>query len=333
MPSYRKLPKEVGPESSDFYFNRSWTPVFGVTAMGIFERDFLEKVCMSPITRFGLSLFCLCLILGGMAVNTSLAMKTATPPSSWFIDLSRYTQSAHAQLGCETCHGNMKELDRPHPDSSDSRFLKKDAVRKYDYKRCQSCHRLAYERYLQGAHAKALQKEEAAVPAKEGDQEFKIKAPTCGDCHSAHYEKAHGSRLERGRQMTELCGSCHPAQKVTYLENYHGKAAVHLGKTTAAFCTDCHGAHLCLSLKDRKEALQACLRCHPQASNNFAGLVIHPTLPADIQVTPEKAAKVKVITLVTLLMGALVLIMVFFFYGHSFLWLLREIHEKLKRPK
>lgn len=288
---------------------------------------------MTKTIRLTIILFSLCLIFCALGLNTSWARATAMPPSSWFIDQSRLARSAHAQQSCEICHGNMKELDRPHPDSTDSRFLKKDAVRKYDYKRCQSCHRLAYERYLLGAHAKALQKEEAAAPLKEGGQESKVKAPTCGDCHSAHYEKAHGSRLETGRQMTELCGSCHPAQKVTYLENYHGKAAVHLGKTTAAFCTDCHGAHTCLSLKDRKEALQACRRCHPQASLSFAGLIIHPTLPADIKVTPEKAAEVKVIKLVTILMGALVLIVVVFFYGHSFLWLLREIHEKLRRPK
>lgn len=288
---------------------------------------------MSKITRFALPLFLGCLIFCALVPTTTWAMKTVTPPTSWFIDLSRFAGSAHAQQSCEICHGNMKELDRPHPDSTESRFLKKDAVRNYDYKRCQTCHRLAYERYLLGAHAKALQKEEAAVPLKEGGQESKIKAPTCGDCHAAHYEKAHGSRLETGRQMTELCGSCHRAQKVTYLENYHGKAAVHLGKTSAAFCTDCHGAHTCLSLKDKKEALQACRRCHPLASANFAGLVIHPTLPADIKVTPEKAAKVKVIRLVTILMGALVLIVVVFFYGHSILWLLREIHEKLRRPK
>ena len=38
-----------------------------------------------------------------------------------------------------------------------------------------------------------------------------------------------------------------------------------------------------------------------------------------------------VIQLITVVMGTLVLVVVIFFYGHSFLWLLREIHEKLKR--
>ncbi len=288
---------------------------------------------MSKTTGFFLSLFCLGLFLFGLIPGTARAMKSAEPPSSWFIDLSLYARSAHSQLTCEICHGTMKEMDRPHPDSTDSRFLKKDAVRKYDYQRCQNCHRLDYERYLRGAHAKALQKEQAGLSLTKEAQTPKIKAPTCGDCHASHYEKAHESRLEKGRQMTEQCGFCHPAQKKTYLENYHGKAAVGLGKTSAAYCTDCHGAHTCLSLKDRKEALQSCRRCHPRASVSFAGMVIHPALPEDIQTAPEKAARVAVIKLVTVLMGALVLIVVLFFYGHSFLWLLREIHEKLRRPK
>lgn len=280
------------------------------------------KLCFrSKIFHYTLLLFGIGLILCGFS-RTSWAMKDDRPDTSWFIDLSRYALSAHSQLSCEICHGNMKEMDKPHPDSSDTRFLKKDAVGRYDYRRCRSCHRLSYDRYLMGAHAKALLKEQKDP-----------RAPTCGDCHSAHYEKAHLSRLETGRQMTGSCGSCHPAQKVTYLGNYHGKAAVHLGNTKAAFCTDCHGAHTCLSLKDRKEALQACRRCHPRASLSFAGLVIHPTLPPDAKANPEKAAKVAVIRIVTILMGAMALVVICFFYGHSFLWLLREIHEKLRRPK
>ncbi len=288
---------------------------------------------MSKITRSIALLFCFGLIFCILDLETSRAMETAEPPSSWFIDMSRLALSAHSSLNCESCHGTMKEQDRPHPDSQNTRFLKQEAFSKYDYKRCQTCHRLSYDRYLQGAHAKALKKESDAGAIGKVLPENTIKAPTCGDCHSSHYEKAHRSRLEIGRQETERCGSCHLAQKVTYLENYHGKAAVNLGKTTAAFCTDCHGAHNCLSLKDKQKALEACQRCHPKASLSFAGQVIHPNLPPDTKTDPEKAAKVTVIKLVTLFMGTMVIIVVVFFYGHSFLWLLREIHEKLRRPR
>jgi hypothetical protein len=51
--------------------------------------------------------------------------------------------------------------------------------------------------------------------------------------------------------MTEMCGVCHPVQKRSYLENYHGKTAVHLKYEASAYCTDCHRAHTCLSLKKR----------------------------------------------------------------------------------
>lgn len=292
---------------------------------------------MFRIARFTSYLLLIFMIQNGLFLATSRAMETAEPPSSWFIDMSRLALSAHSSLSCESCHGTMKEQDRLHPDSQNTRFLKQGAFSKYDYKRCQTCHRLSYDRTLQGAHAKALKKESEGntqqVAIGKVLPENTIKAPTCGDCHSSHYEKAHRNRLEIGRQQTERCGSCHPAQKVTYLENYHGKAAVNLGKTSAAFCTDCHGAHNCLSLKDKQKALEACQRCHPKASLSFAGQVIHPNLPSDTKTDPEKAAKVTVIKLVTLLMGTMVIIVVVFFYGHSFLWLLREIHEKLRRPK
>lgn len=292
----------------------------------------LIKVLMNKSARIILSIFLISLVPSGLIGSSVWAMKTSEPASSWFIDLSRFALSAHSTLSCEQCHGTMKEKDRPHPNVQDTRFLKQEAGRKFDYKRCQSCHRNSYDRYLKGAHAQALQKElqSGNLPAL---RTIKGKAPTCGDCHSSHYEKAHRSRLETGRQMTEGCGSCHPAQKATYLENYHGKAAVHLGKTTAAYCTDCHGAHNCLSLKDKQTALQACSRCHPQASLNFATQVIHPTLPADGKADPEKTAKVRVILIVSLVMGTLVVLVVIFFYGHSFLWLLREIHEKLRKRR
>jgi hypothetical protein len=259
------------------------------------------------------------------------AGKEGPPPTSWFIDLSRFAASAHGTQTCEACHGTMKESDKRHPDMKDPQFLKTEAFRKYDYQRCRICHRSSYEQYLKGAHARALQKEkeELQPPVSRG----KHPAPTCGHCHDSHYEKAHRSRLAIGRSQAEVCGSCHQLQKTTYLDNFHGKAAVNLGNTKAAFCTDCHGAHECLSLKDRQQALQSCQRCHPQANLRFAGMIIHPAVEPGKERNPEKEARVAVIKLVTVVMATLVLVVVIFFYGHSFLWLLREIHEKLKRRK
>lgn len=248
-------------------------------------------------------------------------------PSSWFINMQRYAGSAHGALACETCHEDKALAEPPHPDPKNPLFLKGEARLLYDYSRCASCHRPAHERYLQGKHAEAMREK-----AEELDRAGK-KAPTCGDCHSSHYAQAHLSRVASGRAMIGVCGSCHPAQTATYLNNFHGKAAVNLGNPKAAFCTDCHGTHECLSLKEKEAALQACRRCHPHAQENFAGVVIHPTLADVTDQDKDKKTRVAILRVATTLMSLLVILVVGFFYGHSLIWLLRELHEKLrKRP-
>jgi hypothetical protein len=259
-----------------------------------------------------------------------LSLTPASDAPGWFVNLKQFSESAHGTFTCEACHGDMAELGKPHPDSQDTSHLKSDATRIYDYHRCRTCHRESYERYLRGAHAKAMAEEKKA-PAAAGSVSDSRKAPTCGECHSAHYSRAHLSKAVTGRQMTEVCGACHPAQKATYLENYHGKAAVYLGDEASAYCTDCHGAHECLSLKDKEAALAACRRCHPEAGDQFAEFVIHPTTQGIAGEAQEKEKRVAIIKMVTLIMTIIVILVVGFFYSHSFLWLLREIHEKLRK--
>jgi hypothetical protein len=260
----------------------------------------------------------------------AVAVATPRDSSGWFIDLNRFSESAHRNFTCEACHGDMIDQGKKHPDTRDATRLKSEATRIYDYHRCRTCHRESYERYLRGAHAKALTEEKKA-PALEGPGADRLKAPTCGECHSAHYGRSHLSRAATGKEMTEVCGACHPAQKAAYLDNYHGKVAVNLRDEASAYCTDCHGAHDCVSLKERKAALAACQRCHPQAGEKFAEFVIHPTTDGLAKDNKEKQKHVAIIKLVTLIMTIIVILVVGFFYGHSFLWLLREIHEKLRK--
>ncbi|MCF8144500.1 MAG: cytochrome c family protein [Deltaproteobacteria bacterium] len=250
--------------------------------------------------------------------------------SGWFLDLNRFSESAHNTLSCDACHGDMNEAGRKHPGTREATDLKLKATQLYDYHRCKTCHRESYERYLRGAHAKALAEEKKAAPSQ-GPVSDRLKAPTCGECHSAHYAKSHLSRVAMGKEMTGVCGACHAAQKATYLENYHGKTAVNLGDAASAYCTDCHGAHDCVSLKDREAALAACQRCHPDAGERFAQFVIHPTTEGLARDNKGKQKHVAIIKLVTLIMTIIVILVVGFFYGHSFLWLLRELHEKLRK--
>ena len=268
-------------------------------------------------------------------LNTQNPEAAITPNegTGWFVNMTRFAASAHGAFSCQQCHGDMNQGKTMHPDSETPAFLKADANRLYDYKRCETCHKPSYEQYLLGAHAKALSKEQTYSAAKWEQLPENKKAPTCGNCHSAHYAKAHLSRVDMGRQTVSVCGSCHPAQAATYLDNYHGKAAVNLGDKNSAFCTDCHGAHHCVSLKDKKTALNACKRCHPEAKEGFAQVVIHPTLQDLPENDKQKRAHVTLIRVVTVLMAIMVILVVGFFYGHSFVWILRELHEKLRKHK
>ena len=81
--------------------------------------------------------------------------------SHWYVDLNRFALSAHTGFKCEECHGTMIENGRTHPDKANPDFLKKAATRSFDYSRCKKCHKLSYQRYLEGEHAKALSKEMA----------------------------------------------------------------------------------------------------------------------------------------------------------------------------
>jgi len=286
----------------------------------------IKGMFISFIYVLWLGPFIFILCFGGSSVFAS-----NPDASSWFIDMNRFSESAHGTFTCEACHEKMTEGDKKHPDLKDSQFLKREATRIFDYSRCKSCHRQSYERYLLGAHAKALSEEQQKLSQGQDLEPKRKKAPSCGDCHSAHYSKSHLSRVKIGRQMTEVCGSCHWAQKVTYLENHHGKTAVNLGHDASAYCTDCHGAHNCISLKDKKAALLACQRCHPQAQERFTEFVIHPTTEDLTKDDKEKKTRVALIKTVTAIMLIIVILVVGFFYGHSLIWLLRELHEKLRK--
>lgn len=267
------------------------------------------------------------LLLGLLALvpelGNAVASVTSRNDASWFINMDRFSESAHGFLECEACHKEKEGPNAKHPDLEEAKALKRKATRIYDYSQCKSCHRNSYDRYLLGEHAKALKEEQ------KGDQ--KTPAPTCGECHSVHYERSHLYRVELGRKMTEICGLCHPAQRSTYLEDYHGKTAVNLGNENSAYCTDCHGAHRCISLKDKEAALRACRSCHPEAGEKFVEFVIHPTTKDLEKEDKEKKSYVALIKIVATVMAVLVVAIVGFFYSHSFIWLLREIHEKLRK--
>jgi hypothetical protein len=253
-----------------------------------------------------------------------------TSTSSWFVDMNRFLKSAHGSLKCERCHVEMTEPGKVHPNREDPTAMKKNVVRSYDYKRCASCHPEAYQRFLQGEHAKELAKEKQA-PQSDGKVPPPEKwAPTCGDCHSSHYAQSKRSRVQLGTQMIETCGKCHKAQEASYLKDIHGRMGVFLEKKASAYCTDCHGAHTCESLKDKHKALEACRRCHKDATIQFAGIVIHAGQQDISKKDPEKQANATLVGTVKSIAQTGTIILLAFFTLQTFVWILRELHRRLR---
>lgn len=248
---------------------------------------------------------------------------TAEPePGSWYLDVQRFNQSVHGGVDCLECHLDILPEDFPdeHPNPD---HLSMDSTELFDYEACAICHPQEHEYYLQGVHAELL------AGTRECESEYP--APTCGHCHDPHYRQGGLSRLQLIDAQVQICGQCHPAELATYLENYHGKTAVDLDYEDSASCADCHGSHTILALDTGEEALAACRKCHPDANENMADFLIH----AELTVAPEpgapRARESVLLFFVQLFFLVLTASVLAFFYGHTFLWLLRGLHERLRR--
>jgi predicted CXXCH cytochrome family protein len=159
---------------------------------------------------------------------------------------------------------------------------------------CSRCHQGIYDQYKRSVHGEALQG---------GNTD----APACVDCHRAH--NIEDPRTSSFRLSTpELCARCHTDEKLmkkyslstmvlqTYLKDFHGMtASAHKkeGATTSvvtAVCTDCHGVHDILSVKDPKSAVmktnlkKVCAKCHPGVTENFPAAWL-----SHYQPSPDKA--------------------------------------------
>ena len=289
------------------------------------------KIAGCTLSRY-LIVLTFSILLSASGIGSAWSAPDADMRNGWFVNMKAFSASAHASIACENCHGDMTDgATRPHPDTDHPDFLTSNPRDTFDYASCRPCHRKSYERYLQGEHAKVLTASAAPEPAPTPAKPPR-KAPTCGHCHSAHYAKAHLTRVETGRQMTAQCGSCHPDQQKSYLENYHGKTAVNLGYDKAALCTDCHGAHTVLSLENPDQRLTACRRCHPDARAEFANIVIHYSHNA-ASATEDVSKKTRLtrIGLISTLSLVFIVAVLVFFYSHTFLLMLRKIHDKLRK--
>ncbi|GFO63060.1 cytochrome c3 family protein [Geomonas paludis] len=104
--------------------------------------------------------------------------KTGEVPKGTFIDPQRFTQTAHASLGCEACHATVPAT---HPDGN--------KVPKAD---CRDCHSGISEEYAKGLHAAKT---------------------ACNGCHNPHLVQ--NPKDVSGQEINMICSNCHNGLEMT----------------------------------------------------------------------------------------------------------------------
>lgn len=163
---------------------------------------------------------------------------------------------------CQTCHGPVHQLVSH--DQSGSRINGHHLT-----ETCAQCHaspKIAQvtgvhliqpiEAYKKSVHGRAVQQGKAAA--------------TCAACHGSHgiLPAADPKSQVNRRNVPATCGACHADIEKAFEASVHGQAAAH-GLKEAPVCTDCHGEHRILSVKDPGSPVFAsnlptmtCGRCH-----------------------------------------------------------------------
>ena len=279
------------------------------------------------------------------------------------VEGGRYASSVHGANACTSCHEDIIDLDKhaegeyvPRPVDC-SRCHQKEAkeyhssvhyirekfsckechaeihylrpwggMKKVVVKKCTSCHE--EENYVVSGHAKAVLK---------GNNDSAV----CSDCHGLHDTKVlhtAGRRypVEARQFYTRACYKCHADKELmkrnnlttiaveTYEHSVHGKVQK-LGYP-AAGCADCHTSHNILPKEDPnstinpKNLIKVCSRCHGKVNKNFINFIAHPDF--------GNHKKYPQLFWTTVFMTFLLIVVLLFFWGHTFLWWRKAYWEK-----
>lgn len=222
-------------------------------------------------------------------------IETYPHPQRTFTNLREFTLAYYES--CKGCHFDnyTKTLDSVHyvvlrsgdlkaPVCVDCHgahdVAKPDVPRSRISKTCARCHGEVFQEYVQSVHGKVLVEEENAD------------VPVCTDCHRSHNIEDPRTAAFHLRTPA-LCARCHADATLmkkyglstsvlqTYLTDFHGMTASFYKEEQAtpgaftATCTDCHGVHTILPVKDPRSTVmkanltKVCQKCHPNATENF----------------------------------------------------------------
>ena len=205
-----------------------------------------------------------------LTVLALLAGTAQAARNSWFIDEPRHHVSAHGEVSCLDCHGQIDP--ETHPDPA---ILKRSQVAPFDPEMCAGCHD-SPEGYLAAGEHGGRKIESLAQVAG------------CPDCHDPHYQLS-GSvnpAYDPTRPVSRQCASCHeertglseavPADRpclACHLQPEPGEPQA--AARSARFCLSCHGQKAAHdpglpvvtgeNIETSPHAKLSCLSCHPGA--------------------------------------------------------------------
>lgn len=213
----------------------------------------------------------------GMLLVLMLCSLSIDSQASWMIDAERYHISAHGQVSCQDCHGEI--ADKPlHPDPDNVNKSFNDFFRQ---DQCTNCHEEVMEEIEAGSHAG-----EEVTPW----QQFN----NCIECHPPHYQLssfAEVAKSDLNQPAEKKCSLCHELQKTLPEMSTEDQACMtchrqvlpedpQAAEKIAVFCFNCHAAGFpnavqqyppqpLISVADyasTPHAAESCLVCHPQAA-------------------------------------------------------------------
>jgi cytochrome b subunit of formate dehydrogenase len=283
----------------------------------------------------------------------------------------QFPASIHGNNACTSCHTDIKNLDshmtgKEKPAPVDCGACHQEIAREYlknfhylqlDF-RCSDCHREIHslkanrknvklaiiekctechgnEDYVASGHGEAVLK---------GNQD----AATCSDCHGLHSTQVFHTSLEKypaeAREFyNQKCKNCHGdsammernhlSAKIVgyYEETYHGKVQDIGYPTRVAGCADCHTFHNILPKEDPRSSINPqnlvdnCGRCHKGFHARFVNYKAHPDY-RDRERYPS-------LFWTFVFMSGLLVVTLFFFWGHTFLWWRKTYWEKHRMEK
>jgi len=232
-------------------------------------------------------------------------------------ETQEYTSSIHhirEKFTCVECHADIHYLTPWQ--GNKIRIIEK----------CTSCHE--EETYVASGHERAVMR---------GNNDSAV----CSDCHGLHdtqiwHTAGRTYPVEAREFYTRACNTCHADKELmtknnlttiaveTYEHSIHGKIQK-LGYA-AAGCADCHTSHNILPKSDpestinEKNLIKVCSRCHEGANANFTKFIPHAAF--------ENRVRYPQLFWTTVFMVALLVVVLVFYWAHTFLWWRKAYWEK-----